>query len=413
MKYSKRHTAKSLFPFIVLRLPIVAISALSISVSSFSDGMQGSWQSSVTFDAQTKSEPLETLVNEITKAQRTLNRLYGANLDKTVAKDVIRVGRIDSVAASVTLENPLERQFGSITATSYTHTRSHLNPERVVQGRWDKEVERINASLGKTLPLSQQLTMTPEVMLGTNVLEIYDQEFDNHVTREESTPFGLGVQLIQNSESGEYRGILNVAGTYSEIDRWEGPVSAGNLYRDREYIVKVGGTFETKWGWGALQEYGLEYEHTDRRYQSNAEDSYVTNRISTLNYKINGLRHLLPKKLASQLNFAASYSREDGEATDGSGGGLARYHRFTFAPEVLLVKEHWASPDRVSINIVHFDIRDFPYTKIQPVLSWEFGNQLRSVDRLFVDAHASSVRWNGVINKTETLALGLSIGMRF
>ena len=412
MKNFKRHTANLLFHFILLRLPIVAISALPISVSSFADSMQESWKSSVTLDAQTKSKPLETLANEITKAQRTLNRLYGSNLDKTVAKDVIRLGRIDSIAASVALENPVERQFGSITATRYTHTRSHLNPERVAQGRWDKEVERINAAFGKTLPLSQQLTITPEVTLGTNVLEIYDQEFDSPVTREESTPFGLGVKLIQNSETGEYRGILNIAGTYSEIDRWEGPVSAGNLYRDREYIVKAGGTFETKWGWGTLQEYGVEYEHTDRRYQSNAEDSYVTNRISTLNYKINGL-HLLPKQFASQLNFAASYSREDGEATDDSGGGLARYHRFTFTPEVLLVKEHWASPDRLSINIIHFDIRDFPYTKIQPVLSWEFGNQLRSVDRLFVDAHASSVRWNGVINETETLALGLSVGMRF
>ena len=412
MKHSKHHTAKSSFRSILMRLPIVAIGALSICDSSFADDMRESWRSSVTLDAQTKSEPLETLVNQITKAQRTLNRLYGSNLDKTVAKDVIRLGRIDSIAASVALENPVERQFGSITATRYTHTRSHLNPERVAQGRWDKEVERINAAFGKTLPLSQLLTITPEVTLGTNVLEIYDQEFDSPVTREESTPFGLGVKLIQNSETGEYRGILNIAGTYSEIDRWEGPVSAGNLYRDREYIVKAGGTFETKWGWGTLQEYGVEYEHTDRRYQSNAEDSYVTNRISTLNYKINGL-HLLPKQFASQLNFAASYSREDGEATDDSGGGLARYHRFTFTPEVLLVKEHWASPDRLSINIIHFDIRDFPYTKIQPVLSWEFGNQLRSVDRLFVDAHASSVRWNGVINETETLALGLSVGMRF
>ena len=254
--------------------------------------------------------------------------------------------------------------------------------------------------------------MTSEVTLGTHVLEIHDEELDSHVTREESTPFGLGVQLIQNSGTGEHRGILNVSGTYSEIDRWEGPVSAGNLYRDREYVVRVGGTFETKWGWGTLQEYGVGYEHTDRRYQSNADDSYVTNRISTLNYKIKGLQ-LIPKQFASQLNFAASYSREDGAATNDSGGGLARYHRFTFKPEILLVKEHWASPDRLSINIIHFDIRDFPYTKIQPVLSWEFGNQLKSVDRLFVDAHASSVRWNGVINETETLALGLSIGMRF
>ena len=412
MKYSERHNAKLLFPFILGRLPIVAMSALSICGSLFADDVQESWQSSITFNAHTRSVPLETLVNEITKAQRTLNRLYGTSLDKTVAKDATRLGRINSVAASVALENTQARQFGSITATRYTHTRSHLNPERVAQGRWDKEVERINASFGKTLPLSQQLTMTPELTLGTNVLEIYDQEFDIHVTREESTPFGLGVQLIQNSETGEYRGILNVAGTYSEIDRWEGAVSAGNLYHDREYILKVGGTFETKWGWGTLQEYGVEYEHTDRRYQDNTDDSYVTNRISTLNYKINGLR-LIPKQFASQLNFSASYSREDGEATNDSGGGLARYHRFTFKPEVLLVKEHWASPDRLAINIIHYDIRDFPYTKIQPVLSWEFGNQLKSVDRLFVDAHVSSVRWNGLINETETPTWGLSVGMRF